>query len=107
MSSGAPGGNERLSIIDVGNKFKAMQTSLPVKPVRAVVDEWGSLYLLSKQNTSSNANDHLLYQLTEKDIQTKLEILFKMNCYDLAIRVSLAFIQKIRNCFRLSNKNLS
>ena len=89
MSSGAPGGNERLSIIDVGNKFKAMQTSLPVKPVRAVVDEWGSLYLLSKQNTSSNANDHLLYQLTEKDIQTKLEILFKMNCYDLAIRVSI------------------
>ena len=34
----------------------------------------------------SIAMDHKVSQLTEKDIQSKLDLLFKKNFYDVAIR---------------------
>lgn len=42
------------------------------------ISEWGMLY--------SIAMDHKVSQLTEKDIQSKLDLLFKKNFYDVAIR---------------------
>ena len=42
------------------------------------VSEWGMLY--------SIGNDHKVPQLTEKDIQSKLDLLFKKNFYDVAIK---------------------
>ena len=85
---GPNAGKERLSIIDVTNKFKALHTNLFVAPVMAIVDEWGSLYVLSG---NPEEDEYQVYQLTERDIQTKLDSLFKTNFYDLAIRVSVGF----------------
>ncbi len=34
----------------------------------------------------SIGNDHKVSQLTEKDIQSKLDLLFKKNFYDVAIK---------------------
>ena len=91
-------GKERLSIIDVMNKFKALHTNLFVKPVRAVVDEWGSVYVVSEDDDEAAS----VYKLSERDIQTKLDSLFKTNFYDLAIRVSCykrtLLLENIRYC---------
>ena len=46
--------------------------------VTEVLHEWGSLYVLTKDNK--------LYRLDENDTQTKLETLFKKNLYPTAIK---------------------
>ena len=67
-----------LSIFDVHNKFIAFH--VPVKPIKAMASEWGLLYGLG--------TDGKLFHLTEKDIQTKLDLLFKKNFYDIAIKIA-------------------
>jgi hypothetical protein len=42
------------------------------------VSEWGMMYSISA--------DQKVSQLTEKDIQSKLDLLFKKNFYDVAIK---------------------
>uniref|UniRef100_A0A8D8W8X9 Vacuolar protein sorting-associated protein 11 homolog n=1 Tax=Cacopsylla melanoneura TaxID=428564 RepID=A0A8D8W8X9_9HEMI len=72
-----PGGHT-VTVLDISNKFivySAMQT-----PVVGAVAEWGSLFLLSK--------DYNLHQLNEKDLQSKLSLLFKKNLYDIAIKIA-------------------
>lgn len=64
-----------VTIYDVQNKFVAF--SGPIPGVVDVLSEWGSLYILTADNT--------LYHFQEKDTQTKLEILFKKNLYAVAI----------------------
>jgi hypothetical protein len=46
--------------------------------VLAVLTEWGSFYVLG--------GDKKLYHLQEKDLQSKLALLFKKNLYDVSIR---------------------
>jgi len=65
-----------LSIFDLHNKFIAY--TAPVRTIQAVFSEWGSLFTVS--------SDAKMAQLTEKDIQSKLELLFKKNFYDVAIK---------------------
>ena len=55
-----------ITIFDVQNKFIGF-TAL-IKPILAVISEWGSIFL---------------HQLPEKDTQSKLSILFKKNFYDV------------------------
>ncbi|KAL1464218.1 hypothetical protein WDU94_003885 [Cyamophila willieti] len=72
-----PGGHT-VTVLDINNKFivySAMQA-----PVVGAVAEWGSLFLLSK--------DYNLHQLNEKDLQSKLSLLFKKNLYDIAIKIA-------------------
>lgn len=71
-------GGHTVTILDINNKFivySAMQ-----KPLVGAVAEWGSLFLLSK--------DYNLHQLNEKDLQSKLGLLFKRNLYDVAIKIA-------------------
>ena len=68
-----------LTIFDIQNKFIAY--SAPIKAIKALTSEWGLLYGLN------DAND-VLFQLVEKDIQSKLELLFKKNFYDIAIKIA-------------------
>ena len=65
-----------VTVYDIQNKLIAY--SGPMPDVIDVLCEWGALYVL--------AGDRRLYLLQEKDTQTKLEILFKKNLYQLAIR---------------------
>ena len=67
-----------LTIFDVQNKFIAY--SSPVKSLRAIASEWGLLFGLGFDNK--------IFQLTEKDIQSKLDLLFKKNFYDIAIKIA-------------------
>ncbi|KAJ3101070.1 Vacuolar protein sorting-associated protein 11 [Phlyctochytrium bullatum] len=46
-------------------------------PIKCVTSEWGELFVVT-------ADNHM-YRLSEKDLTTKLDILFKKNLYNLAI----------------------
>jgi hypothetical protein len=65
-----------VSIYDVENRYVGFSRSFP--NVLSVICEWGSVFVLAKKGEE-------LYQLTEKDTQSKLEILFKKNHYQMAI----------------------
>ena len=73
------GDKNTLTVFDVSNKFIAY--TAPIAPIKAITSEWGTLFAIS-------AEDNRLYQLTEKDIQSKLDVLFKKNFYDLAIKIA-------------------
>lgn len=67
-----------LTIYDLSNKFIAYSATF--NNVVQVVSEWGSVYIITK--------DGQMYQLQEKDTQTKLETLFKKNLYSVAINLA-------------------
>lgn len=72
-----------ISIYDVDNRYVGFSGSFP--QVVSVICEWGSVYVLA-------ARGEQLFQLSEKDTQSKLEILFKKNLYQMAIEcASLLF----------------
>eukprot|EP00164_Ancoracysta_twista_P003478 GFYU01004640.1.p1 GENE.GFYU01004640.1~~GFYU01004640.1.p1 ORF type:complete len:938 (-),score=267.55 GFYU01004640.1:157-2970(-) len=68
-----------LSIYDLKNKFLAYSQSFD--GVQHIVAEWGSVFVLCE--------DKKIYQLTEKDTQTKLETLFRRNLYQVAINLGI------------------
>jgi hypothetical protein len=65
-----------VSVYDVENRYVGFSGTFP--QVVSVICEWGSIYVLA-------ANGKQLYQLSEKDLQSKLQILFKKNLYQMAI----------------------
>ncbi|KAG8258028.1 Vacuolar protein sorting-associated protein 11 [Homalodisca vitripennis] len=67
-----------LTVLDIQNKFIVFTAAM--REVRAVLAEWGSLYVLT--------GDHALSLLIEKDLQSKLALLFKKNLYDVSIRIA-------------------
>lgn len=67
-----------ITIYDISGRFIAY--SSPVPAISQVFGEWGSLYLLT-------TDGRLLY-LRERDTQTKLEMLFKMNQFTHAIELA-------------------
>ncbi|KAI8920863.1 hypothetical protein DFJ77DRAFT_139260 [Powellomyces hirtus] len=73
-----------LTLYDLKNKFVAYTGTfggggLRVQPIKAVLSEWGELFVIT--------GDHKMYRLQEKDMDTKLDILFKKNMYTLAINL--------------------
>ncbi|CAO3609654.1 unnamed protein product [Cunninghamella blakesleeana] len=73
----------KITIFDTANKFVAYASAFP-GGIRNVLCEWNSIWIVGF--------DGKLYRLDEKDTPTKLEILFKLNLYVLAI--NLAHMQK-------------
>ncbi|XP_054266657.1 vacuolar protein sorting-associated protein 11 homolog isoform X1 [Macrosteles quadrilineatus] len=67
-----------VTVLDIQNKFIVF--SAPMREVQAVMVEWGSLYVLT--------GDNCLSLLVEKDLQSKLALLFKKNLYDVSIRIA-------------------
>jgi vacuolar protein sorting-associated protein 11 len=68
--------SETVTVLDLQNKFLVF--SAPTREAQAVLSEWGYFLLLSAGNS--------LLGLAEKDLQSKLSMLFKKNLYDVAIR---------------------
>ncbi|KAL0098319.1 hypothetical protein PUN28_020705 [Cardiocondyla obscurior] len=66
-----------ITVLDIQNKFIVF--SAPMVSVQAVLSEWGGFFILS--------GDNKLYHLDEKDLQSKLALLFKKNLYDVSIRI--------------------
>ncbi|XP_050531925.1 vacuolar protein sorting-associated protein 11 homolog [Daktulosphaira vitifoliae] len=67
-----------LTILDIQNKFIVFTTTM--REIISVLSEWGSLYVLTASGSLS--------QLIEKDLQSKLSVLFKKNLYDVAVRMA-------------------
>lgn len=65
-----------ITVLDIQNKFIVF--SAPMLSVQAVVSEWGGFFILSGESK--------LYHLDEKDLQSKLALLFRKNLYDVYIR---------------------
>lgn len=72
------GGVANLTIYDIQNKFTAY--SAPFPDIVDIISEWGSLFIVS--------TDNKIYRLEEKDTQTKLDMLFKKNLYQMAISLA-------------------
>lgn len=60
------------------NKFIVYSTQL--EKVAAVFTEFGTCYVMTSDKT--------VYHLNEKDLQSKLSLLFKKNLYDIAVRIA-------------------
>ncbi|KAI7892158.1 uncharacterized protein EV154DRAFT_543373 [Mucor mucedo] len=73
----------KIAIFDTANKFVAYVGTF-LGGIRGIFCEWNSIWIVGM--------DGKLYHLDEKDTPTKLEILFKLNLYVLAI--NLAHMQK-------------
>ena len=71
-------GKEKVTILDVQNRFIAGE--FPMKPVLAIVSEWGATFLISR--------DGKLKKISEKDTQTKLQNLINRNFYLDAIKIA-------------------
>lgn len=67
-----------MTILDIQNKFIVFSKTFD--EIDAVITEWGAFYILTKKK-------ELIY-LEEKDLQSKLSLLFKKNLYDVAIRIA-------------------
>ncbi|KAJ8712181.1 hypothetical protein PYW07_005023 [Mythimna separata] len=70
--------SHHITILDIQNKFIVFSKTF--EEIDAVLTEWGSFYILTK-------NKEMIY-LEEKDLQSKLTLLFKKNLYDVAIRIA-------------------
>ncbi|CAK1586787.1 unnamed protein product [Parnassius mnemosyne] len=70
--------SHNLTILDIQNKSIVFAKTF--EEIDAVLTEWGSFYVLTK-------NKEMIY-LEEKDLQSKLSLLFKKNLYDVAIRIA-------------------
>ncbi|KAJ8936386.1 hypothetical protein NQ318_010793 [Aromia moschata] len=67
-----------ITVLDIHNKFIVFSATMP--KIKAILSEWGALYILDEDNR--------VYHLDEKDLQSKLSLLFKKNLYDVAIRIA-------------------
>lgn len=65
-------------MIDIQNNFIVFST--PIDSVAAIVIEFGNCYVVTYTKE--------VYQLDEKDLQSKLNLLFKKNLYDIAVRIA-------------------
>ncbi|XP_055606181.1 vacuolar protein sorting-associated protein 11 homolog [Uranotaenia lowii] len=67
-----------LTVIDIQNKFIVF--TCPIEEVVAILTEFGSCYILTESKQ--------IFHLDEKDLQSKLNLLFKKNLYDIAVRIA-------------------
>uniref|UniRef100_A0A1L8DVY0 Vacuolar protein sorting-associated protein 11 homolog n=1 Tax=Nyssomyia neivai TaxID=330878 RepID=A0A1L8DVY0_9DIPT len=67
-----------LTVIDIQNKFIVFST--PIDAVAAIIVEFGTCYVITCTKE--------VFHLDEKDLQSKLNLLFKKNLYDIAVRIA-------------------
>lgn len=87
-----------VSIYDVDNRYVGFSGSF--SQVISVICEWGSVFVLASKGEQ-------LFQLTEKDTQSKLEILYKKNLYQMAIELLNDKIKHFKSFFLFIFSNLS
>lgn len=67
-----------LTVIDILNKFIVFST--PIESTVAILIEFGTCFIIT--------GNKMVYHLDEKDLQSKLSLLFKKNLYDIAVRIA-------------------
>ena len=87
---------DQLTLYDLKNKFIAFQVKSD--PIVQLLPAFASLYTLtqpqqSSSSTSSSSSSQLVYALqhyVEKDLSSKMDVLFKKNLYPIAISLALS-----------------
>ncbi|KAJ3208800.1 Vacuolar protein sorting-associated protein 11 [Dinochytrium kinnereticum] len=88
----------------VGSPRRVADNRKPVL-IKCVTSEWGELFVITKENR--------MYRLGEKDLATKLDILFNKNLYNLAISLvspspgNIPSIEDIRTVTAASSSSAS
>ncbi|XP_047483617.1 vacuolar protein sorting-associated protein 11 homolog isoform X2 [Penaeus chinensis] len=67
-----------ITVYDLTNKLVALSTK--VRGLAGVVGEWGGLYLVTTEPA--------MVHMSEKDLQSKFQLLFKKNQFDIAISLA-------------------
>ncbi|XP_063842053.1 vacuolar protein sorting-associated protein 11 homolog isoform X3 [Scylla paramamosain] len=71
-------GERSITVYDLTNKLVALSTR--VRGLAGVVGEWGGLYLVTTEPS--------LIHMSEKDLHSKFQLLFKKNQFDIAISLA-------------------
>ncbi|KAK9450627.1 uncharacterized protein V1518DRAFT_403733 [Limtongia smithiae] len=79
MSAQHPLDTTKFTILDTDNKFVAYAGQF-VGGVKAIFNEWNDLYVLG--------GDGQLYRHQERDLQSKLDVLYQRNLYNLALTLA-------------------
>eukprot|EP01006_Ploeotia_vitrea_P016610 TRINITY_DN47362_c0_g1_i1.p1 TRINITY_DN47362_c0_g1~~TRINITY_DN47362_c0_g1_i1.p1 ORF type:complete len:971 (+),score=548.72 TRINITY_DN47362_c0_g1_i1:368-2914(+) len=95
------GSGSQLTLYDLKNKFVAYNGS-QFGQILNMVSEWGSLFVITRSAFGpKQVPMNLAYQLSEKDLRTKMNLLFRTNLYNIAISLAhaqdcdQAYIQEI------------
>eukprot|EP00762_Andalucia_godoyi_P001379 ANDGO_04909.mRNA.1 Vacuolar protein sorting-associated protein 11 homolog len=75
-----------VNVYDLRNKLIAFSGIFG--PVKHVVSEWGSIFLVIDDFKPDGTTVQRMVQLEEKDIQTKLDTLFRKNLYQIAVNLA-------------------
>lgn len=67
-----------LTVIDILNRFIVF--SIPIESSATILIEFGTCFIIT--------NEKKVHHLDEKDLQSKLNLLFKKNLYDIAVRIA-------------------
>ncbi|KAJ6646297.1 Vacuolar protein sorting-associated protein 11 like [Pseudolycoriella hygida] len=67
-----------LTIIDISNKFIVF--TAPISATAAILVEFGTCYIITTNKE--------VFHLDEKDLNSKLDLLFQKNLYDIAVRIA-------------------
>lgn len=78
VPSGASVVQSNITVIDITNKFIVF--SAQMERIVAVFIEFGTCFIVTE--------DNVVHHLNEKDLQSKLELLYQRNSFDIAIRIA-------------------
>jgi hypothetical protein len=82
----------QLTIYDLANKFIAYQAKFD--PINDIIAEWGCLYILCNTDNAAESQNSAdlapisMYCLSEKDLSSKMDMLFKKNLYQIALSLA-------------------
>jgi hypothetical protein len=75
---------QTLAVYDTNPQLTAYSVGIP--RIQCVLNEWGYIHILT--------GDGELHRLIEKDLHSRLHLLFRKNCYQLALQFVLFFWHK-------------
>ncbi len=99
MFSKTPAELQTLAVYDTNPQLTAYSVGIP--RIQCVLNEWGYIHILTGEGE--------LHRLIEKDLHSRLHILFRKNCYQLALQFVEEFAKDFLEIFffkfRLAKKN--
>ena len=82
---------DQLTIYDLQNRIRAtLSTQCYIPNIVCVLVEWSNIFVLHQEDTKDGKVQQRLFQLEEKDTQTKLDLLFSTKKYSVAIELAKA-----------------
>lgn len=76
---------QSVTIYDLVNRYIAYKFPVDKAQVMQVLQEWGFIFVIVQDRKDETRPSQKMFQFTEKDTQTKLDILFQKNHFKIAI----------------------